>query len=288
MHIEVNGTRLWFDVEGPALVPEGPALRERPTVVALHGGPASFDHSYLRPGLSRLSQTAQVVYLDLRDHGRSGRGDPNDWSLEACADDVKAFCDALGIRRPIVFGHSLGGFVALHYAIRHPGHAGALLLQATAARWDVPRFVENFRRLGGDEVADIAKRLYGTADQSVSMEETVRLLSHFGPNVPGPDVFARTIMNADLMVAGRRRLLEYDVLGALSAASVPALVSVGDLDPITPLAAARELALALPCAYLHVLPGLGHFPWLDEPAHYWPHVEDFIARAGDSRADQRR
>ena len=44
--MEVNGTRLWFDVDGPALVPDGPAMLERPTVVLLHGGPGSYDHSY--------------------------------------------------------------------------------------------------------------------------------------------------------------------------------------------------------------------------------------------------
>lgn len=47
MHVDVNGTRLWFDVDGSALVPEGPQMRERPTVVLVHGGPGGWDHSYL-------------------------------------------------------------------------------------------------------------------------------------------------------------------------------------------------------------------------------------------------
>ena len=49
MHVDANGRRLWFDVEGTALVPDGPAMRERPTLVLLHGGPGSFDHSYFKP-----------------------------------------------------------------------------------------------------------------------------------------------------------------------------------------------------------------------------------------------
>jgi hypothetical protein len=40
MHVDVNGTRLWFDVDGPVLLPEGAKMRARPTVVLLHGGPA--------------------------------------------------------------------------------------------------------------------------------------------------------------------------------------------------------------------------------------------------------
>lgn len=105
MRIEVNGTQLWFDVEGAALETNGPTMRERPTVVLLHGGPGSFDHSYLKPDFARLAQVAQVVYLDLRGHGRSEWGDPAAWSFELCADDVRLFCDAIGINRPIVYGH---------------------------------------------------------------------------------------------------------------------------------------------------------------------------------------
>jgi pimeloyl-ACP methyl ester carboxylesterase len=82
MHVEVNGSRLWFDVDGAALVPHGAELRERPTVVLLHGGPGSFDHSYFKPDFERLAEVAQVVYLDLLGHGRSTWGDSASWSFE--------------------------------------------------------------------------------------------------------------------------------------------------------------------------------------------------------------
>ena len=78
MQLEVNGTRLWFDVDGPALVPDGSTMRERPTVVLVHGGPGGFDHTYFKPDFTALTPHAQVVYLDLRDHGRSERHDPTE------------------------------------------------------------------------------------------------------------------------------------------------------------------------------------------------------------------
>jgi hypothetical protein len=49
MHVDVNGTRLWFDVDGPVLEPEGNEMRQRPTVVLVHGGPGVYDHSYFKP-----------------------------------------------------------------------------------------------------------------------------------------------------------------------------------------------------------------------------------------------
>ena len=49
MHVLVNGVRLFFDVEGASLVPDGPAMRGKPTIVLLHGGPG-FDHSIYKAG----------------------------------------------------------------------------------------------------------------------------------------------------------------------------------------------------------------------------------------------
>jgi proline iminopeptidase len=70
MFIEVNGARLFFDVEGTGLVPEGPRMREKPTLLLLHGGPG-FDHTLYRPAFSVLADLVQIVYLDHRGNGRS-------------------------------------------------------------------------------------------------------------------------------------------------------------------------------------------------------------------------
>ena len=51
MHVSVNGVRLFFDVEGAKLVPDGPVMREKPTLLLLHGGPG-FDHSIYKPAYS--------------------------------------------------------------------------------------------------------------------------------------------------------------------------------------------------------------------------------------------
>jgi pimeloyl-ACP methyl ester carboxylesterase len=278
MHVDVNGTCLWFDVDGPALVPDGSEMRERPTVVLVHGGPGSFDHSYFKPDFARLAEAAQVVYVDLRGHGRSTWDDPASWSFELCADDVRAFCDALGIARPVVYGHSLGGFVAMLYGARHPGHAGALVLQSTFARFDLGRIVEEFGRRGGDEVAAIAARSYGGDDPPVTPEEWDRCWSLFGPWVPREQERARTIVNRELNAAGLGLMRAFDVVDQLARIDCPTLVCVGELDPITPVAAAREIVDALPegRARLEVLDGAGHFAWKDAPDRYWPILTEFV------------
>src|SRR5713226_5235001 len=107
MHVRINGVRLFFDVEGAKLVPDGPIMREKPTLILLHGGPGG-DHSSYKPEMSALADICQVVYVDDRGNGRSDDGDREHWTLAQWGDDVKGLCDALEISKPIVLGISFG------------------------------------------------------------------------------------------------------------------------------------------------------------------------------------
>src|ERR1051325_2157903 len=161
MHVLVNGVRLFFDVEGAKLVPDGAAMREKPTLILLHGGPGA-DHAIMKPAYSALADVAQVIYLDHRGNGRSDAGPKESWTLAQWGDDVRAFCDALGIEKPVVLGVSFGGMVAMSYATRHPDHPGKLILITTEAKGDshLDRRVELFERFGGPEVGALARRRF--------------------------------------------------------------------------------------------------------------------------------
>jgi proline iminopeptidase len=259
-------------------------LRERPTVVLVHGGPGVYDHSYFKPEFSVLAEHAQVVYLDLRGHGRSEWGNPADWSFEVCADDIRAFCDTVGIVKPIVFGHSMGGPIVLLYGARHRGHAAGLIVQSAFARWDTDRMVEGFRRVAGDEVAKIARRSY--IGETVADDEWRRVFTAFGPHRPTAEQLARMPDNLPLNEYGMEVIRTTDIVRQLGFIDVPTLVVVGDLDPVTPLAAVEEIVAALPAAtaQLEVLRGAGHFAWLDDPDRYWSGVIGFIVRVGERAA----
>ena len=279
MQIQVNGTTLWFDVEGAALVPDGPVMRERPTVVLVHGGPGGFDHGYLMPDFGRLASVAQVVYLDLRGHGRSSWGDAGAWTLEACADDVRVFCDHLGIVRPVVLGHSMGAAVTLMYGARHAGHAAALVVSGGFARWDHQRLVEGFRRVSGDEVAALADRDF--AGDPVTDDESGRVYAAFGHRVPDEARERNTPHHTALNPVGMELIRRFDLRRDLAQVTCPVLVSVGDRDPVTPVGAAEELVATLPAglARLDVVPDAGHFTWLDQPDRFWPVLIEFVALA---------
>jgi pimeloyl-ACP methyl ester carboxylesterase len=69
-------------------------------------------------------------------------------------DDLKTFCDVLAIEKPVVYGASFGGMVALAYATRHPNHPAKLILVSTeaASHSHLEQRVALFERLGGSEV----------------------------------------------------------------------------------------------------------------------------------------
>ncbi len=150
-----SGRRVFVDVDGAGLVPEGPTLRRRPTLVLVRG--SEVDHSFFKPWVEPLTAVAQLVYVDLIGHGRSDGGDHSDWSISAWADSVAEACSIMGVGRPTVLGSSLGGRIALAMAIRHPDLVAALIVVNAVLQSDPEHRIEMFRRLGGDEAAAVAR-----------------------------------------------------------------------------------------------------------------------------------
>lgn len=278
MYATVNGVRLFFDVEGAKLVPDGPAWREKPTVVLLHGGPG-FDHSSYKPSFSCLAEVAQLVYLDHRGQGRSDKSDPAHWTLAQWADDVRAFCDALGIEQPIVFGQSFGGMVAMAYAARHPGHPGKLVFSSTAARHDLPRIVRRFAELGGDDVAATARRFWEDPGRETLAEYVEKAMPLYGRAPRDADANARTRFALDVMFAfGRGESRTMNLLPGLADVRCPTLVLGGELDPVCPIELQAEIAAALPREHVRFerFAGCGHGVFRDDPQRGFGVIREFF------------
>jgi pimeloyl-ACP methyl ester carboxylesterase len=268
MRIEIQpGIRLFVDVEGPQFVADGPVLREKPTLLLLHGGPG-FDHSGFKPFFSRLADIAQVVYYDHRGHGRSDRRPREEWTLDTFADDVVRLCDALGASRPIVLGQSFGGFVAQRYIERHPGHPAKVILSSTSPRMGLERKLAMFEKLGGAAARASAERFWRQPD-AANWDDYARHCRHLYNTTPqDPDAGRRTTYTWDILYAsagGEQRTM--DLRPGLARARCPVLVLAGEDDPVCPLADARDIAAALPSQWMQFrsFPGVGHGAWRDDP-----------------------
>lgn len=282
MFVEVDGARLFFDVEGGGLVPDGPRMRAKPTLILLHGGPG-FDHSMFKPVFSPLAEVAQVIYLDQRGNGRSEGSDPARWNLRQWGDDVKGFCDALGIEKPIVFGGSFGGFVAQSYATRHPDHPGKLVLASTAACIDYGAIFAAFERLGGAQARDAAEAYWTepTAERRRRYFEVCLPLYRQRP-VADADMARRSLIRDEVALwfnGPRNEHGRMDFRAALQDIRCPVLILAGDQDPVTPIAFSEAIAACLPPHLVRFerFLGCGHGVQFDDPERTLAVLREFIA-----------
>ncbi len=278
MYASVNGVRLYFDVEGAKLVPDGPVMRELPTLLLLHGGPG-LDHTGYKPDFARLADVAQLVYLDHRGNGRSDKSDPAHWTLDQWADDVRGLCDALGIEKPIVMGQSFGGMVAMAYAARHPDHPSKLVFSSTSARHDLERMVRRFGERGGPEVAAAARRFWSETSRE-SLPDYLRLAMPTYNARPGdPDGMRRARVNVELMLhflGGEGRTM--NLLPGLANVRCPTLVLGGELDPVCPIELQAEIAAALPREHVRFerFASCGHGVFRDDPERGFAVIRSFV------------
>ena len=268
---------------------------EGPPIVVLHGGP-DFDHTYLRPELDRLADGYRLVYYDQRGRGRSASGvRPEDVDLGSEVDDVDRVRRFFGLESVAVLGHSWGGVLAMAYATRDPERVSQLILidtaPAGAADWQLLRDAFRRDRPAGDaeemraiaatdayrrgdldaEVAYNRIHFRMTLRQPELLEGLVgRLRSGWTPDGV---LLARAI--EDRLYDETSRSAEWDLLPALRELDVPTLLVHGEHDFI-PVEVAERIADAIPGARLSVLPGCGHFTYLEAPER----VAEEIARSG--------
>lgn len=287
MYAKLNDTELYFDVEGAGLRNVHGKLENKPVIIALHGG-LGLDHGYLRHGVGNLRNDAQLLYVDLRGQGRSAHADLSACSLEQMADDIAALCNTLGIKQAFLLGHSAGGFVAMHAALRHPALTAGLILCGSAP---------TVRPLP-DDPDDPAPTLAGRADTQelalatrvfrgdITDESVSAFFEAVGPHYLAPanmhlfeQVFGTTTTTIEMMRHFMSAIAPtYDLLPDLARISAPTVVMVGRHDWVCPPRASRAIARGIPGAELVEFSDSGHFVFSEEPAKFLNKVRTFVAK----------
>jgi pimeloyl-ACP methyl ester carboxylesterase len=278
MRIAIGDVRLFFEVEGEKLTVDGTAMREKPSLLLLHGGPG-FDHSLFKPRCAKRRDQFQLIYLDHRGNGRSDRGSPSGWRLEQWADDVQAFCNALELERPAVLGVSFGGIVAQAYAARHPDHAGALVLCSTTGKFRSDRVLATFERLGGSRARDAASEfLDGPSEQTLADYARI-CLPLYTRRPMDPNTLTRCVVNSEVLISFfTHEWRSFDLLPALSRVKCRTLVLSGEDDPITPIADGQDIAAALPAATTRFerFAACGHPVYEDDEERCFATIREFL------------
>lgn len=289
MKARLNGTEIYYDVQGEGLVPEGGQMRERMPCFVLHGGPG-LDHSYFKPWLSPLTDIFQLIYVDSRGTGRSAKVPLHTCRLPQLADDLEALRIHLGLDSFAVMGNSYGGFHALTYAVRYSEAPAMLILLGTSAShrfWD--RASRMLEQKGSEEQRRLGPRLFEgkvTPDEFGPWWKTMLpLYFHEYDEALGTDIVDRIRGNPKVAAEMfARDLPDYDVEDQLEAIDAPTLVMVGRDDWVTPVADSEIIARKAPNAELVVFERSGHFVFVEEHDRFIEEVRDFVRR---HRSDER-
>lgn len=243
-----------------------------PPVLLLHG--FAMHGGLFAPVLPALAERHRVHVVDLPGHGWSAPVAPYDLpTLAATIDDATADIDA-----PVtLLGWSLGGQVALQWALARPARVQRLILVASTpsfvAREDWPHAMApaTLARFG-DELR-VAYRL--TLQRFLSLQVQGSDAGRRALAKLRGSLFERGEPSPHVLAAALMLLHEADLRPLLARVAVPALVIAGERDTLVPLAATQALAAAMPQGTHAPIAGAAHAPFLSHPSAFIDAVHGF-------------
>jgi pimeloyl-ACP methyl ester carboxylesterase len=236
--------------------------RGEPAMVLLHGW--CCDRSYLAPLQTALAARHRVIAVDLPGHGVND-APHRDYSVPALTADVAWLCDRLGLDRPVLIGHSLGGAIAVQLAVDRPARvAAAVSLDTTIGPAPETRqawatlvdalATPNFRAAARDAIG----RLYFLPTDDAARRERI--------------IDAMTALPHHVMHDGFVGIASWDSDAAVAALRVPFLHiarSVGGTDH-------SHLRRICPPAFTGRVVGSGHFITLEVPDQVTAMIQRFM------------
>ena len=219
-----------------------------PTVLLLHGWTVTADLNWFTC-YRRLGERYHVLALDQRGHGRGVRS-REPFTLEACADDAAALCEALGIERCVAVGYSMGGTVAQLVWHRHPDLVDGMVLCSTGATFSETRN-EQVNFLGLTGLAALVRLAPERARQWMGEQYLARKGRAF--EAWAFEELSRHDL-AGLLEAGRQigRFSSADWLGTID---VPTAVIVTMNDQVVPVRRQLQLFEGIPTAVAYRVDG---------------------------------
>jgi len=284
MRARIRDTEIYFDVDGPGLVPDGPVMREKPAAFVIHGGPGG-EHSELKMAFAPLSDRLQLVYFDHRGQGRSARGDIAKYVLDENVEDMEALRLHLGLGPIVSIGTSYGGMVAMAHAARHPASVSHLVLVVTAAHAGFhARARQIVAERGTPEQKSVCEELW--AGKLETAEQVRRFFDLMGPLYSrkyDPSLAkiarARGILSPDALnraFAPGGFLRSFDLRPELGAITAPTLVLAGRHDWICPPEFSEEIHRLIPGSDLRIFEESSHSIRNDEPQKLRDAIAGFL------------
>lgn len=228
--------------------------RGEPALVLVHCW--SCDRHLWDAVVPRLAKQRRVVTLDLAGHGESGR-DRKDWTIPAFGEDVRAVVEALGLRKVILAGHSMGGPVILEAARGLPGRVVGLIpvdtclnVEQTNSPEEVAGLIGGFEKDYRDTAERFTRQYMFVVKSDPALVDRVAAKNASAP--------------PEIAIPCLRAAFSYDARPTLREVRVPAHAVNADRFPTDVEANRRHFA-----SYeLTLMTGVGHYLMLEDPRRF--------------------
>lgn len=247
-------------------------------VVFIHGNPGSAgDWSGL---VGDIGVTRRAVAFDLPDFGQTVAEEGFGHTVDEYAGFIGEALKSLGISRAILVLHDFGGPIGLTWAVGNLDHVAGVALIDTGVladyKWHRMAKIWQTPGLGGLANAAITRPVFRRLVAAPEPRGLPRaFLDEMYDNFDRRTKAAVLDLYRDARSIGRDSKL---LIPPLAEADLPALVIWGAGDSYLPPVMAERQKDAFPSAEVHVLPGSGHWPFIDDPATVTRLLNDFLLR----------
>lgn len=240
------------------------------TIVFVHGFVSS--HRWWLPTLAALPRSYRALALDLRSCGESEKI-ATGHRLDQYVADIEAFATAKALERFTLVGHSMGGGLAMGYAIKYPERVKGLVLVDPMAPYGMridQATTDWLNAAQGQERAlrSVVLGAFATPPTGKYLEQLV------ADAVAWDSVIYHSVM--DEMAA-------FDVSAQLGGLEVPTLVTWGDKDSVIPFEGIVTTYGSIPHCSLEIWHGVGHSGPIEIPERFVSLLTGFIAESSQAQ-----
>lgn len=248
-------------------------------IIFLHGFP--FDKSMWSQQLEDLSSSYRVIACDIRGFGKS-RDEVTSFSIDLFSIDLARFMCALGIKKAVICGLSMGGYIALNFQKKYPELVEALVLCDTQCISD-SKDVKQGRMLEIHDIEENGPKAFNEkfvnkvfAEESLTEKpEVVEMVTNVVNNN------SRHIIAEGLRALSARS----ETCSSLSEIPVPMLIICGREDKVTPLEQSEYMHQVADQSSFAVIEKAGHVSNLEQPEIFNQHLKDFLAKISNLREE---
>lgn len=281
----VNGTRIFFDVDGKRVVwdEKEQCIKEKPVCFILHGGPGG-EHGIYGTNFNWLTEYMQLVFIDFRGSGRSDRTDYNTYTIAQNVEDLEALRKYLGLDKIVLMGQSYGGIMSFAYGTTYPENvSSAILLCTSPSHKTFDAANEQLLKRGvTQEMKEMFNELQSTG--FTSDEQYKNYLKLFAPlysiSEGGGEVYAKEM---DYLILSYEPLIpfvttdaKFDFTDELHKMTFPTLLVGGEQDWICPIGETHTASALLPNCQTVTINNCSHELFIDQPEASSRAIDTFV------------